>query len=112
MITHTSLSLSLCFMMATVYTVHCPASYPGGHTEKEFYDVNDEEYVDLVCNSTVYHDCYDSIVKSTTEPGPLSVWINSYCPPQPPGANLEAETLSRIVNVHAVATDAHKIMMM
>ena len=42
---------------------------------KELYDVNDEEYVDLVlcdylvCDSRVFHDCYESIVESTIEPG-------------------------------------------
>ena len=73
--------------------------------------ISGKEFVDLVCDSRVFHDCNDSIVKSTTEPCrysemlhnyaasvTLSVRVNSYFPPQPRGANFEADTLSRIVN--------------
>ena len=34
-----------------------------------FYYVSDEEYGDIVCESMMFHDCCDSIMKSTTEPG-------------------------------------------
>ena len=92
---------------------------------RKFYDVSSKEYVDLVRDSRVFHDCYDSIVKSTTVPrqysemlhifaasAALSVCVNCYCPPQPRGANFEADTLSRIVNGRAVATNAHRVMVM
>ena len=72
--------------------------------------VSGKEFVDLVCDSRVFHDCYDSIVKPTTEPCQysemlhiyaasvaLSVCVNSYFPPQPRGANFEADMLSHII---------------
>ena len=61
-------------------------------------------------DSRVFHDCYDSIVKSSNEPCldsemlhiyaasvALSVCINSYFPPQARGANFEADMLSHII---------------
>ena len=63
-----------------------------------------------MCDSRVFYDCYDIIVKSTTEPCQysemlhifaasvaLSVCVNSYFPPQPRGANFEADILSHIL---------------
>ena len=77
----------------------------------KLYDVSGKEFVDLVYDSRVFHNCYDSIGKSTTEPRQdsemlhiyaasvaLSVCVNSYFPPQPRGANFEADTRPRIVN--------------
>ena len=71
---------------------------------RKLYDVSIKEFVDLVYDSRVFHDGYDSIGKSTTEPCQysemlhiyaasvaLSVCVNSYFPPQPRGANFEAD---------------------
>ena len=40
--------------------------------------VSGKEFVDLVCDSRVFHDCYDSIVKPTTEPCQYSEMLHIY----------------------------------
>ena len=87
------------------------------------YDVSGKEVVDLVYDSRVFHDCYDSIVKSTTEScqysemlhiyaasAALSVRVNSYFPPQPRGANFEADMLSHIIRRLAQELANHLIV--
>ena len=45
---------------------------------RKFYDVSSKEYVDLVRDSRVFHDCYDSIVKSTTVPRQYSEMLHIF----------------------------------
>ena len=72
------------------------------------------------CDSRVFHDCYDNNVKSTTEPCQysemlhiyaasvaLSVCVNSYFPPQPHGANFEADMLSHIIRRAGISQSPH-----
>ena len=73
-----------------------------------------------MCDSRVFHDCYDSIGKSTTEPCQnsemlhiyaasvaLSVCVKSYFPPQPRGANFEADMLSHIIRRAGISQSPH-----
>ena len=82
--------------------------------------ISGKEFVYLVYDSRVFHDCYDNIVKSTTEPCQysemlhiyaasvaLSVCVNSYFPPQPCGANFEADMLSHIIRRAGISHSPH-----
>ena len=125
----------LCWVMATACTVHCPAGYLEPRTtplhvqlltalkiiqNRKLYDVSGKEFVDLVYDSRVFHDCYDNIVTSTTEPCQysemlhiyaasvaLSVCVNSYFPPQPRDANFVADMLSHIIRRAGISQSPH-----
>ena len=61
--------LFLCWVMATACTLHVRLLTALEIIQNpKFYDVSGKEFVDLVYDSRVFHDCQDSIVKSTTEP--------------------------------------------
>ena len=82
--------------------------------------VSGKEFVDHVCDSRVLHDCYDSIVKPTTEPCQylemlhiyaasvaLSICVNSNFPPQPCVANFEDDMLSHIIRRAGTSQSPH-----